>query len=73
MSTYAAPSPPSVSDDRLGRNADDVYALLTSAHDGLSDAESHALNARLVLVLANALGDPQRIAAAITLARKALR
>lgn len=38
-------------------NSDDFYADLLAAHDGLEDAEIHALNARLVLVLANHIGD----------------
>ena len=37
--------------------ADDFYADLLSAHDGLDKAESDVLNARLVLVLANHIGD----------------
>ncbi|MEW2912593.1 DUF2783 domain-containing protein [Leisingera sp. JC11] len=36
--------------------ADDFYADLLSAHEDLSKAESDALNARLVLVLANHIG-----------------
>ena len=32
-----------------------------AAHEGLSEAESHALNARLVLMLANEVGDPARL------------
>jgi Protein of unknown function (DUF2783) len=36
--------------------ADDFYADLLAAHDGLSKAASDALNARLVLVLANHIG-----------------
>ncbi len=37
--------------------ADDFYADLIAAHDGLDKAASDALNARLVLVLANHIGD----------------
>lgn len=37
--------------------ADDFYAELLAAHEGLSKAESDALNARLVLVLSNHIGD----------------
>ncbi len=37
--------------------ADDFYAELLSAHEGLEKADSDALNARLVLVLANHIGD----------------
>ena len=36
---------------------DDFYAALLAAHEGLSKPESDALNARLVLVLANHIGD----------------
>ncbi|MBU1443762.1 MAG: DUF2783 domain-containing protein [Gammaproteobacteria bacterium] len=35
---------------------DDFYESLIEAHQGLSTDESHALNARLVLVLANHIG-----------------
>jgi len=37
--------------------ADDFYAELLAAHEGLSNEASGALNARLVLVLANHIGD----------------
>ncbi|MBR9841737.1 MAG: DUF2783 domain-containing protein [Rhodobacteraceae bacterium] len=37
--------------------ADDFYADLLAAHEGLTKAESDALNARLVLVLANHIGN----------------
>ena len=37
--------------------ADDFYAELLATHEGLSKADSDALNARLVLVLANHIGD----------------
>ncbi|WP_411889610.1 DUF2783 domain-containing protein [Yoonia sp. SDW83-1] len=36
---------------------DGFYDELLAAHKGLSKAESHALNARLILVLANHVGD----------------
>jgi hypothetical protein len=35
---------------------DDFYEALIAAHTNLSDAESHAFNARLVLILANHIG-----------------
>ncbi|MFC6641397.1 MULTISPECIES: DUF2783 domain-containing protein [Sulfitobacter] len=47
--------------DNLGAEGDTVYAALMAAHEGLSEAESHALNARLVLMLANEVGDPARL------------
>jgi hypothetical protein len=37
--------------------ADDFYAELLNAHEGLEKSDSDALNARLVLVLANHIGD----------------
>jgi len=48
---------------------DGFYADLLAAHKGLSEAESHALNARLVLILANHLGDRDLLAQALELAR----
>ncbi len=48
---------------------DDVYAQLIAAHEGLSKDESDALNARLILVLFNHIGDPQVIDEALKLAR----
>ncbi|MCE8007594.1 DUF2783 domain-containing protein [Aestuariivita sp.] len=44
--------------DRLSPNQDDVYNALMAAHEGLSEDASHALNARLVLLMANQIGDP---------------
>ena len=38
---------------------DDFYAALIAAHDGLDDDDSAALNARLILILANHIGDQQ--------------
>lgn len=37
-------------------DADGFYAALLAAHKGLSATESDALNARLVLILANHVG-----------------
>ena len=50
-------------------NPDDVYAMLIAAHDGLSKADSDALNARLVLILINHTGDEHLIREALALAR----
>ena len=36
---------------------DDFYADLLAAHEGLTKAESDALNARLILIMANQIGD----------------
>lgn len=51
-------------------DADAVYAALVEAHRGLDATESTALNARLVLLLANHVGDEEVIGEAITLARR---
>lgn len=51
--------------------ADDFYAELLTTHEGLSKADSDALNARLVLVLANHIGD--RVILSQALAAAALK
>ncbi|MEM8823071.1 MAG: DUF2783 domain-containing protein [Pseudomonadota bacterium] len=48
---------------------DDLYAALLAAHKGLTEAESHALNARLVLLLLIDAADRDRAAALIAKAR----
>ena len=50
-------------------NGDDFYELLLNAHDGLNKEESEALNARLIIVLANHIGDIKVLGQAITLAK----
>lgn len=55
--------------DRLSPNQDDVYNAIMDAHTGLSEAESHALNARLVLLMANQIGDPTILTDLIVTAR----
>jgi hypothetical protein len=49
---------------------DGCYAALLSVHRGLSEAQSQALNARLVLVLMNHVGDRRVIEEALALAAK---
>jgi Protein of unknown function (DUF2783) len=60
-----------------GRNRfadpDSVYRMLVEAHRGLSDEESAALNTRLVLVLANQIGDETLLRAALKLAKFAAK
>ena len=51
---------------------DDFYEALIRAHQGLSEAESHTLNARLVLILANHIGDLTVLQEALALARRSL-
>ena len=48
---------------------DDFYAALLGAHEGLTKAESDALNARLVLILANHIGDIEVLDAALNAAK----
>lgn len=48
---------------------DGSYARLIATHDGLEAAESHALNARLILILMNHIGDDAVLAEAMRLAR----
>ncbi|AVO36855.1 DUF2783 domain-containing protein [Pukyongiella litopenaei] len=48
---------PVITPDRLNPDHDDFYAALMQVHDGLDEAASHALNARLVLMMANRIGD----------------
>jgi len=49
---------------------DDFYQALIDAHAGLSDAQSAALNARLILLLANHIGDIDTLRAAIAAAKE---
>ncbi len=48
---------------------DDIYADLLAAHDGLTKAQSDALNARLILILMNQIGDRATLAQALAAAR----
>jgi hypothetical protein len=50
---------------------DGVYAAVVEAHRGLSAEQSAALNARLVLILANHIGDEAIIREALDVARAA--
>jgi len=47
---------------------DDFYQSLIDAHQGLSTAQSHAFNARLVLLLANHIGNAQVLRQALAAA-----
>jgi Protein of unknown function (DUF2783) len=48
---------------------DDFYQMLIEGHQGLDDAASELMNARLVLLLANHIGDPRVLREAIAAAR----
>ncbi len=48
---------------------DGFYSELLKAHEGLSKDESDGLNARLILLLANHVGDRETLSEALTAAR----
>lgn len=48
---------------------DDFYAELLALHDGRPAAESHAINAKLVLLLANHIGDREVLRQAFAAAK----
>jgi hypothetical protein len=52
---------------------DAAYRLIIEAHRGLSESESAAFDARLVLILANAIGDLEKLKAAIALSRGSIQ
>ena len=55
--------------DTLSPHQDEVYAALIGAHEGLSQSDSHALNARLILLMANQISDPTILKDLIATAR----
>ncbi len=59
-------------DDGFDGRGDAFYEQLVAAHRGLTDAASGALNARLVLLLANHVGDAAVVAETIAAARRGL-
>ena len=48
---------------------DDFYQALIDSHRNLDETESHALNARLILLLANHIGDLRVLREALAAAR----
>jgi len=48
---------------------DGFYDELLAAHEGLDKAQSDALNARLILILANQIGDRATLRAALDAAK----
>jgi hypothetical protein len=59
--------------DGFAGRGDDFYEALLAAHEGLSDKESAALNARLVLLLANHIGSLPALRDALTSARAGVK
>lgn len=52
---------------------DDFYERLIDAHRDLSTEQSHAMNAALVLLLSNHIGDPDVISEALAHARSTIQ
>jgi hypothetical protein len=52
------------------QDGDGFYELLLDAHQGLSKEESDLLNARLILLLANQVGDAKMLKECIEAARQ---
>lgn len=50
-------------------HVDDFYAMLIESHEGLSTSQSHAMNAALVLILSNHIGQPDLLQQALQMAR----
>lgn len=55
--------------DGFGARGDEFYTALLTLHDGLDLDQSTTLNARLVLLLANEVGDVERVKTIMQLAR----
>jgi hypothetical protein len=54
------------------RYPDEFYQALIDTHRDLSEGQSHMLNAKLVLLLANHIGDSEVLREAFELARAGL-
>lgn len=63
---------PDLGTDRLGVHGDLFYEALLKAHEGLEEEASARLNARLVLLLANQVGDLDTLKAALDTARSGI-
>jgi hypothetical protein len=57
---------------RAYRPGDDFYEALIEAHRDLSDEDSERLNARLILLLANHIGDLEVLTESLVAAREDL-
>ena len=51
------------------QDADSFYEQLLDAHQGLSSAQSELFNARLILLMANQIGDGRVLQECLTAAR----
>ena len=55
------------------KEPDGAFVMLIEARRGLSEAAASALDAKLVLILANHIGDPDVLKQAIDLAKQSVR
>lgn len=51
-------------------HVDDFYAALIALHEGLDEQESAVLNAKLILILSNHIGDSAVLAEALRQAKR---
>ncbi|WP_372397498.1 DUF2783 domain-containing protein [Azospirillum sp. HJ39] len=58
-----------ITDQRFA-SPDDVYQMLIDSHRDLTADQSARLNAKLILLLANHIGDPEVLAQALRIARQ---
>ncbi len=61
-----------ITDNNLGPQADDIYAKLLDAMEGMTQEQAHRFNARMVLLLMNQVGDSSTIKEAIRLAQSGM-
>ncbi|SDU43477.1 DUF2783 domain-containing protein [Stappia sp. ES.058] len=66
-----APTPDTLTLEPNLKDPDGFYAELLAAHEGLNREESEALNARLILILTNHIGDRDVVRAALAAAKPA--
>ncbi len=52
------------------KDPDDFYARLINLHDGLSSDESNSLNCKLILLMANHIGDQETLDEVLDVVRK---
>jgi hypothetical protein len=64
-------SAPGLARESRFADPDAAFRLLAQAHRDLDERASAALNARLVLILANQIGDEEVLREAVALAREA--
>ena len=59
----------SLTESRI-EDPDDFYARLIAMHEGLDSDQSHDLNCKLILLLANYIGDKEALVEALDIVSK---